>query len=465
MSEADKDERGDEDVADATLSGAGGSDTGAGGEAEDTVGGSTLERGHDTIGASAGDTVEGAATDYSLAGDAAEAGVEAHPAATTPPPAKSSGRGAGFWAVVLLIVFLAGAAAWPILGPLLPEAVRPGGAPAVDPDTQARLIALENELAALKSRPAPDTGTALQDMQAKFAAQAAEIESLRQELNELAESPVSAGGEVDLEALQQRLDALESRIENVASAPPPAGMTDDETSDAVSALRAEIDKVAQQIAGIDDNQTALSSMTNANAELQSTVATLTSRLAALEDKAGDAASQRRHEAQVLALSQLAADLRAGGGYEDSLRTAQTLAGGDAELGEILTPLASQAATGAPTLAQLRQRFETVAPEIVRAGIADASGDWLERTTNRLASLITIRRVGEVSGDSVEAIVARAETRLGYGDLAAAVKQLETLTGAPARAADGWLEAARQRLAAQSAADKLQARIAELVGAG
>jgi uroporphyrinogen-III synthase len=455
MSEADKDKRDDEEIADATLSGAGGDESVAGGDAiADTTPGGGEDSARDGPG------------DYSLAGDAAEAGVEAHPVAAPPPTARRKGRGVGFWAVVIVIAFLAGAAAWPVLGPLLPASIRPGGA-GVDEDARARLTALESELAELKARPAPDNSAALQDMQTAITAQAAEIEALQADLAKLAAAPdPDPAPTVDLGPLQQRLDALDARVESLAAMPPPSsGGTGEGNSETVNALRAQVAKVAQELAGIGENQATIAAMTKANAELQQTVAALTSRLAALEENAGDVRAQRRQEAKVIALSQLAADLRQGGGYDDSLRAAQTLAAGDAELTAILDPLAGQAAAGAPTLARLRQRFEQVAPEIVRAGIADAGGDWLDKTANRLASLITIRRVGEVAGDSVEAVVARAESRLGNGDLAAAVDQLEALEGAPARAAEGWLAAARERLAAEAAADKLQARITALVGAG
>jgi uroporphyrinogen-III synthase len=448
MSDADKNKPGivDDDIAEATLSGGAGDDTVAGADGK--------------LAANA-DTVESAAADYSLAGDAAEAGVEAHPAPATAKPSRK-GRRAGFWAVVLLIVFLAGAAAWPLLGQMLPDSIRPGAAP-VDEAARQRLAALESELAALKARPAPDNSAALQDIEAKVAAQAADIEAMQTalaDLRDIAPSPTA-----DLGPLQRRLDELSARVETLAAVPAPSGGVGGGNDEAVAALRAQVAKVAQELAGIDDNQLALSAITSANAELQQTVAALTGRLSDLEAKAGDVSAQRRQEARVLALSQLAADLRDGGGYEDSLRTAQTLSNGDAELSGILTPLARQASTGAPTLIDLRQRFERVAPEIVRAGIADAGGDWLDRTANRLASLITVRRVGEVAGDTVEAVVARAETRLGHGDLAAAVAELEGLQGAPARAAEGWLAAARERLAANAAADRLQAHIAALVGAG
>ncbi|HEX6980927.1 MAG TPA: mitofilin family membrane protein, partial [Alphaproteobacteria bacterium] len=78
------------------------------------------------------------------------------------------------------------------------------------------------------------------------------------------------------------------------------------------------------------------------------------------------------------------------------------------------------------------------------------GSWWRPLLDRLTSLVTIRRIGEVDGDTPEAVVARAERRLAADDLAGAVAELERLQGAPAAAAGSWLADARARLTAEAA---------------
>ena len=68
------------------------------------------------------------------------------------------------------------------------------------------------------------------------------------------------------------------------------------------------------------------------------------------------------------------------------------------------------------------------------------------------------------GDSVAARLARADARLGKGDLAGAGAELAALAGPAAEAAKPWLDRARRRLAVDAAAEKLDAAaLAALAG--
>lgn len=472
----------DEEIAEATVVGAQSDETAPDDTASDDT--SPPDSGDDALPGGEDETVEAAATDdslggelageggddsvvgadSSLAGDAAEAGVEAHET-PAPAPAPSAAKRFGTWALVILFVFLAGVAVWPVFGNaiqgMLPESWRQ--AAPVDTATQDRLAALEGELAALKAQPAPpDTSATVKALSDTIAEQAGAIDALRAEL---AEARAATPPPADTSALEQRLDEMAAQIETLSAIPAPSGDGGGSDSEAVAALRAQLANVAQQLAGLGGGQEALATMASTNAALQEQVEALQGRLVALESSAGTVSDKERKEAQILTLSQLAAELRAGSGHAASLQAAQTLAAGDEAVGALLEPLSASAAGGAASLRELQKRFDAVAPEIVRAALADAGGDWIERTTNRLASLVTIRRVGEVEGDSVEAIVARAEARLGNGDLAAAVAELSKLEGPPAEAVAGWLASANERLAADTAADAIQRHVATMVGAG
>ena len=89
---------------------------------------------------------------------------------------------------------------------------------------------------------------------------------------------------------------------------------------------------------------------------------------------------------------------------------------------------------------------------------------MSRTLARLSGLVTLRRIGgDIAGDTTEAIIARAEARLGVGDLAAAVAEVAALNGARAEAAASWLGDARVRLAAEAALAELDARAIAALG--
>ena len=91
----------------------------------------------------------------------------------------------------------------------------------------------------------------------------------------------------------------------------------------------------------------------------------------------------------------------------------------------------------------------------RAALAPAGSGWIDRTVQRLASVVTIRREGaDVDGDSAQAVLARAEARLAAGDLEGADEALAGLTAEPADAMAAWRKAVASRIAAADALDKL-----------
>ena len=72
-------------------------------------------------------------------------------------------------------------------------------------------------------------------------------------------------------------------------------------------------------------------------------------------------------------------------------------------------------------------FPSVANDMITAarGSTDETG-WVGRLVDSASSLVQVRPVGEISGDSVEAIVARMENKLNNGDLQGAVEEWKTL---------------------------------------
>jgi len=84
--------------------------------------------------------------------------------------------------------------------------------------------------------------------------------------------------------------------------------------------------------------------------------------------------------------------------------------------------------------------------------------------SRVTSLVTIRRTGDITGSSAEAIVARAEGLLQNGDLDGAVAEVGNLAGQSVEV-DGWLARARLRLNAEQALDDLSAVVLAIGGAG
>jgi hypothetical protein len=76
--------------------------------------------------------------------------------------------------------------------------------------------------------------------------------------------------------------------------------------------------------------------------------------------------------------------------------------------------------------------------------------------------VRIRPVGEPAGEKPGAIGARAETALKRGDLAAALKDLDTLPAESKGAVQPFVDRLRARVAAGQAADSLVAAAVEQV---
>ena len=263
---------------------------------------------------------------------------------------------------------------------------------------------------------------------------AGELAELARRIDGL-EAAAAAGTNEQVAALDQRLSAVE-----VATAPV------DET--AVNALELRVGALE---AGFIDAAPA--------DELRA----LGAKLEALERVAADAG---RSAALAVAVARLREAARLSEPYVVALDEARALAGAlrDADLDAALTTIGGRAAAGVPSLEALRQQFADLAVPILRAAGLDGDAGWFAKTVNRLSSVVSVRRIGEVTGPTVEAHIARAEARLDGGDLAAAIGELAPLDAPPGGALAGWLDDARARIALDRALDDVSARALTFLGA-
>ena len=242
-------------------------------------------------------------------------------------------------------------------------------------------------------------------------------------------------------ALTERMGAIEARLGPLAAE--------------MKALDARVAQVAQEARGEPD-AARLAALTAENRRLGNELARLQEEVVALNATVGERGEQRRGDSVVLAVGQLREALARGGSYAPALATARNVAADDPAILPLLAPLEAGAARGVPTRADLRARFDKVATEIARRDTAAAAEGWWRPIADRLSSLISVRRVGNVEGSGTTAVLARAEQRLAADDLAGAVTELEALQGEAAEAARPWLDDVRARLAADAALARLSA---------
>jgi hypothetical protein len=163
------------------------------------------------------------------------------------------------------------------------------------------------------------------------------------------------------------------------------------------------------------------------------------------------------------VAQLDAALDGGEPFEQTLDSVRSLDPGDPAVARAFETLQAAAASGVPSLPELRSSFDRVADDIVHAAQAPDGDGLLDQAAGNLMRLVTVRPVGaDASGENAAARVARAEAALAEGDLVAAVAEIEPLEGAAEAAAAPWLTEAHQRVAAQAAVAALQDRATRLL---
>jgi len=81
--------------------------------------------------------------------------------------------------------------------------------------------------------------------------------------------------------------------------------------------------------------------------------------------------------------------------------------------------------------------------------------WWRQALYHIESVVSIRRIGaDAPGDSIGAVVARAEAKLDEDDLPGAIAMLQGLNGAAADLASPWIHDAQHRVALDAAESDL-----------
>jgi hypothetical protein len=352
------------------------------------------------------------------------------PPAAEPPRARSAGTALGTLVALLVIVIIGVAASpfWaPAVAPMLPWGERAAAPAAVNSDSAA-MLALQTRLDTAETALKQETAQ-LQQLVSEAATlklQAATATATVKAVLSDAQLSRLDGDEQILRDMADRITVLEKR-----PVPPAKPMQSPQSAAAIKALQDQVTKLAAGTAATADGL----------AKLQEAVARAN-------------AGERAGHAQLLALANLRVAAEGAAPFGAELAAAQALAGSNnAAMTRQFATLNDVAKTGLPTLAALRQRFDrAVAPAILRAPRDVGNESWWQQIVARLERLVVVRRIapdGAMPRDATEAAVARAENALDAGDLAAAVKALEPLTGAAAKAAAPWLAQAKERLAAEA----------------
>jgi len=438
----------------------------------------------DTETREAPNTAAGGSTGAQDARETQATRAEAAPASTTAAAPRRGGAGPALYYLVLSAV---AAALVVISAPFWQPRVQAllGLDSASAPIADERLAALQSEVQALAERAqnavdragldaalAPVIGD-LEAAKQELASLKSEIDGLKAYLPSSAASPETLAElpSVDLTPLESRINSLQAaleetgkRLDEVAASQPaaPAEQGPTEPDPRVDALGMENQALRDQIATLTQRLDSL-------AGLETKVQELEPRVTALGDQVANmprGVEQQRAAALIVAIGELRSALASDKGFTAELSALTDLTHNDEatrpRLKPMLDALAPFGESGVPTLSQLAAGFP--AKEIARAGEAELGAEvsddaWYKRlwsgTVHALSEVFTLRPVGpDVEGDGTLARLARAEAKLGEGDLAGAVEEIRGLDGLAAETSAEWLSQAEARLAVEHVAAQL-----------
>jgi hypothetical protein len=265
-----------------------------------------------------------------------------------------------------------------------------------------------------------------------------------------------------VDALATRVAGVEARI-----AKPAAPATDPATvariatlekslaslRDEVSAARAQSEKLAAQIGGVQSTSGEAAApavdLSAINARLEAIERANRSESAEIAQQKLDDAPLRR----VVVASLLDLSVRQGEPFAATLSTAKALAPDAATL----KPLEGFADKGVPTAAHLSRELLTLVPKLTPPAAAnDTTGSGLvDRLKAGAAGLVRIERTDAVGSDR-GAIVARVTAAALRNDSNEARRELNTLAPADRAAAQSWIDKADARDAALAASRQFAA---------
>ena len=276
-------------------------------------------------------------------------------------------------------------------------------------------------------------------------------EQIRQAQSELA-ARVSAQAQQDAEAraeLSDRISALDSRTEGLAR-------TDDA---AVEALRTRVETLAQQLEanppGPDETVSPerVTSLSERLDSLANDLASVRSDLDAVQQQTSENVAAARASALAVAVRNLGEAVARGESFTGEFEAVRELSSGPLEA----ETLAGAAKDGVPTIQALRESFPRFANKALEAVGATSDDSLIGQIVESARSVVNVRPVGEIEGDSPAAIMARVENRLKAGDLPGVVQQSDQLSGEAAVQLLPWIEQVKTRIAANEELDALEAR--------
>ena len=290
-------------------------------------------------------------------------------------------------------------------------------------------------------------------LQSRLATAENKITALRRDVTTIEPETVgdSSATQATVLGLQQRVAALEARPSSTPVAAVSSG-----TGEAALGNAVQLTDLSGRIESLEERSTDASA-----------VSALTARITQVEAAAETLVNEQTSAIGfLLAVSQLQDAVQAGRSFELELETVIALAtrtdGPDIDT----NALAARAATGIAARAVLQREFSRIAPAVVRAGLLPGdSASWLQRTLDRLLSVVNIRRLDDDGSAAVGAVVTRIENAISDDDLATAITAAKSLSGLAADTLAPWLKRIQGRATVENAVGRLHTLAIAQMAAG
>jgi hypothetical protein len=267
-------------------------------------------------------------------------------------------------------------------------------------------------------------GIGPQQQAAAPAAASAELETLKADVARLASTPAAQATDPDLVA---RIAALEAKANDSQSA--------------ASVDPAIVEELRTQLASAEQSITALRDQIASNAQaLNESQTRLTEAERKIEEPRSDV-----EMARAIALAGLKTAIDRGGPFLSELDALKSVSPED----PAIAPLSRTASAGLLSRSDLSRDFSKISNDILTAINQPEVGEgWTDRLIASAKSLVKVRPVGNVEGETPEAIVARVENKLQNGDLKGASLEWETLPEAGKTASADFAQALKNRIEAE-----------------
>ncbi|PDS79640.1 hypothetical protein CO667_08700 [Rhizobium sp. L43] len=260
---------------------------------------------------------------------------------------------------------------------------------------------------------------------------AGEIDGLKQAVANLAANPASP----DDGALAKRVAVLETAAKAPAAGTPADSANVEALNQKIAELNGQLDQLRATLAQSSEQQT-------------TSGADIAKRLEEAEKKLNEPREDVA-VAKAIAAAALKAAIDRGGPFLAELDTFAGVAPDDPAVAD----LRAFAETGIPSRAELVRQAPDVATAIVEAvNQPDPNQSWSDRLMSSAKSLVTVRPVGNIEGESVEAIAARMEEKVKNGDLSGASAEWNSLPAVGKQASAAFKQSLEARI-----------RVEELVG--